>query len=85
MDLAASQLLFPSKEIAAKEFQEWLSRTSIEDAIIFTDGSQAENKAVGWGFAFFIGNTLHSVGHGRLGPAEVFDAEICGALGSSDN
>ena len=33
------------------------------DTIIY--GSQAENKAIGWGYAIFTGDILQSLGHGR--------------------
>ena len=80
-DLSASQYLpLPSKEEAARDFQQWLLQTGTGDIVIYSDGSQAEDSAVGWGYTIFTGNMLHAARHGRLGPAEVFDAEICGAL-----
>ena len=75
-----SQLQLPSKEEGARDFKLWLAQLPAKDIIIFSDGSQAEDGAVGWGLAIFTGSALHSTGCGRLGLAEVFDAEISGAL-----
>ena len=69
-----------SKEDAAVEFLQWLKHHSEGKLIVYSDGSQLLGGATGWGFTINQnGKTLHE-GSGRLGPAEVFDAEATGAL-----
>jgi ribonuclease HI len=63
----------------AKVFQQWLITVPCDRIVIYSDGSQ-QDTAVGWGYAIFLGQSFRASGHGRLGLAEVFDAEIIGAL-----
>ena len=79
-DSMNSPIQLQSKEDTAKDFRSWLAQATAEDIIIYSDGSQSEGGAVGWGYAIFAGNPLRLSGHGRLAQAEVFDAEIFGAL-----
>ncbi|KJZ71584.1 hypothetical protein HIM_09053 [Hirsutella minnesotensis 3608] len=69
-----------SKEDSAKDFLDWLRSIPPSTLIVYSDGSLYPTGAAGYGF------TVHKNGHstrqgaGRLGPAEVFDAEAKGAL-----
>ncbi|KJZ68930.1 hypothetical protein HIM_11673 [Hirsutella minnesotensis 3608] len=69
-----------SKEDSAKDFLDWLQFIPPSTLIVYSDGSLSPTGAAGYGF------TVHQNGHstrqgaGRLGPAEVFDAEAKGAL-----
>ena len=48
---------------------------------VFSDGSKLQDGRVGWGFATYIGGRLTGQDKGSLGrKAEVFDAELTGAL-----
>ncbi|CCF47439.1 reverse transcriptase, partial [Colletotrichum higginsianum] len=44
--------------------------------VVFSDGSRATNGAVGYGFVIYRGSRSVAQGRGRLGLAEVFDAEV---------
>jgi ribonuclease HI len=69
-----------AKEEAAEEFNAWLESVSPLTVIVYSDGSLSEKGAAGYGFTIYQnGRSLHQ-GAGRLGPAEVFDAEARGAL-----
>ena len=68
-----------SKDDSAIAFQQWLLTLPSDAITVYSDGSQL-NKAVGWGFVILEGASLRLQGHGRLGQAEVFDAEVYGAL-----
>ena len=68
-----------AKEEAAEEFNAWLESVSPLTVIVYSDGSLSEKGAAGYGFTIHQnGRSLHQ-GAGRLGPAEVFDAEARGA------
>ncbi|KJZ77303.1 hypothetical protein HIM_03027 [Hirsutella minnesotensis 3608] len=77
---APQPLQIASKEDSAKGFLDWLRPILPSTLIVYSDGSLSPNGAAGYGF------TVHQNGHstrqgvGRLGPAEVFDAEAKGAL-----
>ena len=68
-----------SKEDTVKDFQQWLATIPPNKILVYSDGSQ-QDGIVGWGYAIFSGNKHTASGHGRLDQAEVFDAEITGAL-----
>ncbi|KID93264.1 hypothetical protein MAJ_10774, partial [Metarhizium majus ARSEF 297] len=64
-----------TQEEAAEEFNAWLESVSPLTVIVYSDGSLSEKGAAGYGFTIYQnGRSLHQ-GAGRLGPAEVFDAE----------
>lgn len=68
-----------TKEEAAKDFLDWLEWLPQETVVIYTDGSKNGNK-VGFGYTVTKTNQTIIEGSGRLGPAEVYDGEVCGAL-----
>lgn len=69
-----------SKEDSAEDFDKWLQSIPPSTLVVYTDGSLSEKGAAGYGYA--VHQRDHSIcqGAGRLGPAEVFDAEARGAL-----
>ena len=48
--------------------------------IVYSDGSLSSEGAASYGFAIHQNDLSICDGSGRLGPAEVFDAEATGAL-----
>jgi ribonuclease HI len=74
------------KDGEAELFKEWLrERNEEEELIVYSDGSQLQEKGhkrTGWGFTIRKGGTTQEVyrNRGRLHRAEVFDAEVHGAL-----
>jgi ribonuclease HI len=68
-----------SKEEATEAFKAWQQQAT--GLIVFSDGSQVSG-ATGWGFMVWDNDERAEVadGHGRLDEAEVYDAEIVGAL-----
>ena len=78
-DLQNAPIQSSSKEDTTKAFQQWLTTIPHNSIVIYSDGSQ-QDTAVGWGYTIFLGQNYSASGHGRLGLAEVFDAEIIGAL-----
>ncbi|KAK0369583.1 RNA-directed DNA polymerase from transposon x-element [Colletotrichum limetticola] len=71
--------LVQCKEEAAKAFERWLKTVPESHSIVFSDGSRATNGAVGYGFVIYRDSKRIAQGCGRLGLAEVFDAEVEGA------
>ncbi|KAJ3499512.1 hypothetical protein NLG97_g286 [Lecanicillium saksenae] len=69
-----------SKEETAAEFQLWLSSAPSSTLIVYSDGSLSEKGVAGYGYTVHRLNCTTRSGSGRLGPAEVFDAEAVGAL-----
>ncbi|KID94004.1 Ribonuclease H-like protein, partial [Metarhizium majus ARSEF 297] len=69
-----------SKEDSAKHFLHWLQSIPPSTLIVYSDGSLSPSGAAGYGFT--VHQNGHSIRHGagRLGSAEVFDAEAKGAL-----
>ncbi|XP_044717978.1 RNase H domain-containing protein [Hirsutella rhossiliensis] len=63
-DTEASPLQTARKAETAEEFLKWLRTAPAGTLVVYSDGSQLPNGS----------------GSGRLGPAEVFDAEATGAL-----
>ncbi|KAJ6437079.1 reverse transcriptase [Purpureocillium lavendulum] len=79
-DKEASPLQAANKAETAGDFLEWLGTTAAATLIVYSDGSQLPNGAVGFGFAVHRDKQSLVQGSGRLGPSEVFDAEVTGAL-----
>ncbi|OAQ65636.1 endonuclease/reverse transcriptase [Purpureocillium lilacinum] len=79
-DTETSPLQTANKEETAGDFLEWLGTTAAATLIVYSDGSQLPNGAVGFGFAVHRDRQSIVQGSGRLGPSEVFDAEATGAL-----
>ncbi len=69
-----------SKEESAAEFSRWLQQASLSTLIVYSDGSLSEEGAAGYGYTVHQQNSSISHGSGRIGHAEVFDAEAIGAL-----
>ncbi|KAK4073573.1 hypothetical protein Purlil1_12997 [Purpureocillium lilacinum] len=69
-----------SKDESAKDFLEWLRSIPRETLIVYSDGSLSTEKAAGYGYVIHCNGLTLTSGSGRLGPAEVFDAEAKGAL-----
>ncbi|KJK73727.1 hypothetical protein H634G_10996 [Metarhizium anisopliae BRIP 53293] len=69
-----------AKKEAAEEFNAWLESVSPLTVIVYSDGSLSEKGAAGYGFTVHQNGRSLRQGAGRLGPAEVFDAEARGAL-----
>ncbi|EFY94393.2 reverse transcriptase, RNaseH [Metarhizium robertsii ARSEF 23] len=53
---------------------------SPDELVVYSDGSQLPGGATGYGYAVHQNSVTICEGSGRLGPAEVFDAEAAGAL-----
>ncbi|EFZ02030.2 Reverse transcriptase [Metarhizium robertsii ARSEF 23] len=70
-------VLFPH---SAEDFDRWLQSIPPSTLVVYSDGSLSEKGAAGYGYA--VHQRDHSIcqGAGRLGPAEVFDAEAKGAF-----
>ncbi|OAQ93892.1 reverse transcriptase [Purpureocillium lilacinum] len=79
-DSEASPLQTATKADTAEEFLEWLKDAAVGKLIVYSDGSQLPSGAVGYGFTVQRNEQPIAHGSGRLGPAEVFDAEAVGAL-----
>ncbi|KAF5121125.1 hypothetical protein E5D57_013461 [Metarhizium anisopliae] len=69
-----------SKEESAKDFDRWLQTIPPLSLIVYSDGSLSPSGAAGYGYAVHQNRRSVCQGAGRLGPAEVFDAEAKGAL-----
>ncbi|KJZ68219.1 hypothetical protein HIM_12392 [Hirsutella minnesotensis 3608] len=69
-----------SKIETAKEFRNWLQVLSPRTLVVYSDGSRSDEGYVGYGYAVHRDKSTVLSGKGRLGPAEVFDAEAKGAL-----
>ncbi|PWI64325.1 hypothetical protein PCL_11268 [Purpureocillium lilacinum] len=79
-DEHATPLQTASKDESAEEFREWLRSIPSETLIVYSDGSLSTEKAAGYGYVIHRNGLTLTSGNGRLGPAEVFDAEAKGAL-----
>ncbi|KAL3955841.1 hypothetical protein ACCO45_009860 [Purpureocillium lilacinum] len=79
-DSEASPLQTATKADTAEGFPEWLKSAVVGKLIVYSDGSQLPSGAVGYGFTVQRNEQPIAHGSGRLGPAEVFDAEAVGAL-----
>ncbi|OAQ57666.1 endonuclease/reverse transcriptase [Purpureocillium lilacinum] len=79
-DTETSPLQAANKTETAGDFLDWLETAAAATLIVYSDGSQLPNGAVGFGFAVHRDKQSLVQGSGRLGPSEVFDAEATGAL-----
>ncbi|KAJ3455198.1 hypothetical protein MRS44_013798 [Fusarium solani] len=69
-----------SKEQSANTFSRWVESLDSHTLVVYSDGSLSSEGAASYGFTIHQNNTPILDGSGRLGPAEVFDAEAAGAL-----
>lgn len=76
----ATPLQTASKDESAEDFRVWLRSIPHETLVVYSDGSLSTEKAAGYGFVIHRNGLTLTSGSGRLGPAEVFDAEAKGAL-----
>ena len=74
----------PSKQHAADQFKNWLKWLNPLDLVVFTDGSQVDGPRRGTGAGWAIGwgdeHPVKVTGNLPMGQAEVFHAEVMGAL-----
>ncbi|KFG77534.1 hypothetical protein MANI_024396 [Metarhizium anisopliae] len=77
---AQQPLQTASKEESAKDFDRWLQTIPPFSLVVYSDGSLSPSGAAGYGYAVHQNRRSVCQGAGRLGPAEVFDAEAKGAL-----
>ncbi|KAM4066751.1 RNase H domain-containing protein [Hirsutella rhossiliensis] len=70
----------PSTLQAARDFHSWLRVCPEDTLIVYTDGSQSEDGACGYGYSVWLGPSEVTYGSGRVLLAEVYDAEVEGAL-----
>ena len=68
------------KEESADAFLQWVQSVGPTILIVYSDGSLSSEGAASYGFAIHQNDLSICDGSGRLGPAEVFDAEATGAL-----
>ncbi|CVL09335.1 uncharacterized protein FMAN_15499 [Fusarium mangiferae] len=69
-----------SKERAVGAFLSWVKSLDSLTLVVYSDGSLSEKGVASYGFTIHQDNLPIFDGSGRLGPAEVFDAEARGAL-----
>ncbi|SPJ84064.1 uncharacterized protein FTOL_10580 [Fusarium torulosum] len=69
-----------SKEKTASAFLRWVQSLDPLTLVVYSDGSLSSEGAASYGFTIYQDNIPIFDGSGRLGPAEVFDAEATGAL-----
>ncbi|KAI7764315.1 hypothetical protein LZL87_014230 [Fusarium oxysporum] len=69
-----------SKEKSANAFPRWVESLDPLTLVVYSDGSLSSEGAASYGFTIHQNNIPIFDGSGRLGPAEVFDAEATGAL-----
>ncbi|KAJ0128294.1 Uncharacterized protein HZ326_28607 [Fusarium oxysporum f. sp. albedinis] len=69
-----------SKEQSANTFSRWVESLDSHTLVVYSDGSLSSEGAASYGFTINQNNIPIFDGSGRLGPAEVFDAEAAGAL-----
>jgi ribonuclease HI len=69
-----------SKEKTTSAFLCWLQSLGPLTLVVYSDGSLSSEGAASYGFTIHQNNVPIFNGSGRLGPAEVFDAEAAGAL-----
>ncbi|CZR48750.1 uncharacterized protein FPRO_03929 [Fusarium proliferatum ET1] len=74
-------LQMASKEKSTGAFLHWVERLGPAPPwVVYSDGSLSSEGAASYGFPIHQNNVPIFDGSGRLGPAEVFDAEATGAL-----
>ncbi|TVY73798.1 putative RNA-directed DNA polymerase from transposon BS [Fusarium oxysporum f. sp. cubense] len=69
-----------SKEKSADAFIRWVESLDLLTLVVYSDGSLSSEGVASYGFTIHQNNVPIFDGSGRLGPAEVFDAEATGAL-----
>ncbi|KAG7402495.1 hypothetical protein Forpi1262_v018935 [Fusarium oxysporum f. sp. raphani] len=69
-----------SKEKSADAFSRWVESLDPLTLVVYSDGSLSAERVASYGFTIHQDNIPIFDGSGRLGPAEVFDAEATGAL-----
>ncbi|SCO75913.1 uncharacterized protein FRV6_00125 [Fusarium oxysporum] len=69
-----------SKEKSTGAFLHWIKRLDPLTLVVYSDGSLSSEGAASYGFTIHQNNIPIFDGSGRLGPAEVFDAEATRAL-----
>lgn len=79
-DDQALPLQTATKDQSAADFRSWLRSVPPHTLIVYSDGSLSSEAAAGYGYAIHLDGQTVLSGCGRLGPAEVFDAEAKGAL-----
>ncbi|OAQ63773.1 endonuclease/reverse transcriptase [Purpureocillium lilacinum] len=72
--------LRPRRKTTAEDSRVWLRSIPCEMLVIYSDGSLSTEKAAGYGYVIHCSGLTLTSGSGRLGPAEVFDAEAKGAF-----
>ncbi|KAL9563922.1 hypothetical protein ACKAV7_011957 [Fusarium commune] len=65
---------------SAEAFLQWVETVDLTTWIVYSDGLLSSEGAASYGFAIHQKDLSICDGSGRLGPAEVFDAEAIGAL-----
>ncbi|KAF5250756.1 hypothetical protein FOXYS1_14851 [Fusarium oxysporum] len=73
-------LQMASKEKSADAFSRWVESLDPPTLVVYSDGSLSSEGAASYGFTIHQDKVPIFDGSGRLGPAEVFDAEATGAL-----
>ncbi|KAF4460560.1 reverse transcriptase [Fusarium albosuccineum] len=73
-------LQIASKEQSADIFSRWVESLDSLTLVVYSDGSLSSEGAASYGFTIHRDNVPILDGSGRLGPAEVFEAEATGAL-----
>ncbi|KAM5526815.1 hypothetical protein FOXYSP1_20804 [Fusarium oxysporum f. sp. phaseoli] len=73
-------LQIASKEKSADAFLRWVGSLDSLTLVVYSDGSLSSEGVASYGFTIHRNNVPIFDGSGRLGPAEVFDAEATGAL-----
>ncbi|KAG6979879.1 hypothetical protein FocnCong_v010449 [Fusarium oxysporum f. sp. conglutinans] len=68
------------KEELAEAFLQWVSTIDPTTWIVYSDGSLSSEEAASYSFAIYQKDLSICDGSGRLGSAEVIDAEATGAL-----
>ncbi|KAM4066733.1 reverse transcriptase (RNA-dependent DNA polymerase) [Hirsutella rhossiliensis] len=65
-------------ETRDEKFRDWLQALSPRTLVVYSDGSRSEEGHIGYGYAVHRDGSTVLSGKGRLGTAEVFDAEAKG-------
>ncbi|KAM4058230.1 endonuclease/exonuclease/phosphatase [Hirsutella rhossiliensis] len=67
-----------SKNETAKKFRDWLQALSPRTLVVYSDGSRSTEGHAGYGYVVHRDGSTVLRDKGRLGPAEIFDAEAKG-------
>ena len=68
------------KGARSRSIQRWLASLLAETICAFSDGSSSDSGKSAWGYVLYQGGKLVGSGSGPLPGAEVFDAEVVGAV-----